>query len=112
MNTPTMLKFAANLSWLYTELPFLDRFAAAARDRFTAVECQFPYAFAPAEVAARLAEIRASDGSEHDYAEGSMGPKVRAARQFALATGRDALIGALDEVSSVLAGASGTRVTR
>lgn len=61
--------------------------------------------------AARLAEIRASDGSEHDYAEGSMGPKVRAARQFALATGRDALIGALDEVASVLAGASGTRIT-
>ena len=29
------LKFAANLSWLYTELPFLDRFATAARDRFT-----------------------------------------------------------------------------
>ena len=51
-----MPQFAANLSLMYPELPFLDRFAAAARDRFTAVECQFPYAFAPAELAARLAD--------------------------------------------------------
>lgn len=51
-----MPQFAANLSLMYTELPFLDRFAAAARDRFTAVEFQFPYAFASAEVAARLAD--------------------------------------------------------
>ena len=51
-----MPQFAANLSLMYTERPFLDRFAAAARDRFTAVEFQFPYAFAPAEVAARLAD--------------------------------------------------------
>jgi len=51
-----MPQFAANLSLMYTELPFLDRFAAAARDRFTAVEFQFPYAFAPAEVAVRLAD--------------------------------------------------------
>jgi len=51
-----MPQFAANLSLMYTELPFLDRFAAAARDRFTAVELQFPYAFAPAEVAARLTD--------------------------------------------------------
>ena len=49
-----MPQFAANLSLMYAELPFLDRFAAAARDRFTAVEFQFPYAHAPAEVAARL----------------------------------------------------------
>lgn len=51
-----MPQFAANLTLMYTELPFLDRFAAAARDRFTAVEFQFPYAFEPADVAARLAD--------------------------------------------------------
>ena len=51
-----MPQFAANLSLMYTELPFLDRFAAAARDRFTAVEFLFPYAFEPVEVAARLAD--------------------------------------------------------
>ena len=37
------MKLAANLSMLYAELPFLDRFAAAAADGFTAVEIQFPY---------------------------------------------------------------------
>ena len=49
-----MPKFAANLSMMYPELPFLDRFEAAAQDGFTAVEYLFPYAFSPAELAARL----------------------------------------------------------
>ncbi len=49
-----MPRFAANLSLLYTELPFLERFAAAAADGFTAVEYLFPYGFAAADIAARL----------------------------------------------------------
>ena len=49
-----MPRFAANLSLLYTELPFLDRFEAAARDGFTGVEFLFPYAWAPEEIVARL----------------------------------------------------------
>ena len=49
-----MPKFAANLSMLYPELAFLDRFEAAAQDGFKAVEYLFPYAFEPAEIAARL----------------------------------------------------------
>jgi hydroxypyruvate isomerase len=49
-----MLKFAANLSWLYQELPFLDRFDAAASSGFKAVEFLFPYQFNPAEMASRL----------------------------------------------------------
>ncbi|XXQ52604.1 2-oxo-tetronate isomerase [Xenophilus aerolatus] len=49
-----MPRFAANLSMLYTELPFLDRFAAAAADGFEAVEYLFPYEHAPADLAARL----------------------------------------------------------
>lgn len=49
-----MPRFAANLSFLYQELDFLDRFAAAARDGFQAVEYLAPYPFAPAEIAARL----------------------------------------------------------
>lgn len=49
-----MPKFAANLTLMYAEYPMLDRFAAAARDGFAAVEMQMPYAFAPAELAARL----------------------------------------------------------
>src|ERR1700732_4566759 len=51
-----MLKFAANLSWLYQELPFLDRFDAAARSGFKAVEFLFPYQFNPAEISRRLHE--------------------------------------------------------
>ncbi|MBN9205646.1 2-oxo-tetronate isomerase [Methylibium petroleiphilum] len=51
-----MPRFAANLTLLYTELPFLDRAAAAARDGFEAVECQFPYEHSAAEFAARLAD--------------------------------------------------------
>ena len=38
-----MLRFAANLSFMYGEFAFPDRFAAAARDGFTAVEYLFPY---------------------------------------------------------------------
>lgn len=49
-----MPRFAANLSMLFTEAPFLDRFAAAAEAGFTAVEYHFPYDFPPAELAQRL----------------------------------------------------------
>ena len=40
-----MPQFAANLTMLFTELPFLDRFEAAARAGFHAVEFLFPYAY-------------------------------------------------------------------
>ncbi|THV12336.1 2-oxo-tetronate isomerase [Rhizobium rhizophilum] len=46
-----MPKFAANLSMMFNEVPFLDRFAAAADCGFTAVEYLFPYDH-PAEVVA------------------------------------------------------------
>jgi len=49
-----MPRFAANLSMLYTEHAFLDRFAAAAADGFQAVEYLFPYDYPAAEIAARL----------------------------------------------------------
>ncbi|KAA0218156.1 MAG: hydroxypyruvate isomerase [Lautropia sp.] len=49
-----MPRFAANLSLMYTELPFLQRFEAAAADGFRAAEFLFPYEFAAAEVAAAL----------------------------------------------------------
>ncbi len=49
-----MPRFAANLSMLYPEHAFLDRFAAAARDGFKAVEYVFPYAFDPGEIVMRL----------------------------------------------------------
>lgn len=49
-----MPRFAANLSMLYTELAFLDRFAAAAADGFTAVEFLFPYEWPAEQLAALL----------------------------------------------------------
>ena len=49
-----MPRFAANLSTLFTEHPFMERFAAAAAAGFTAVEIQFPYAFPAAEIATAL----------------------------------------------------------
>jgi hypothetical protein len=49
----TMPQFAANLSMLYPELDFLDRFEAAAGRRLQGVEYLFPYAYDKAELAAR-----------------------------------------------------------
>ncbi len=49
-----MPRFAANLSLMYGEHAFLDRFAAAAADGFDAVEFLFPYEHAPADIAAAL----------------------------------------------------------
>jgi len=52
-----MPQFAANLSMLYPELDFLDRFEAAAQDGFRAVEYLFPYAHEPLDLAARLKDL-------------------------------------------------------
>ena len=49
-----MPRFAANLSLLYTEHPFMERFGAAATDGFDAVEYLFPYAYPPEALAAAL----------------------------------------------------------
>jgi hydroxypyruvate isomerase len=43
-------RFAANLSMMYTEHAFLDRFAAAAADGFAAVEYLFPYEYPAAQL--------------------------------------------------------------
>lgn len=49
-----MPRFAANISMMFTELPFLDRIAAASRNGFDAVEFLFPYEHEASEIAARL----------------------------------------------------------
>jgi hydroxypyruvate isomerase len=49
-----MLTFAANLSWIFQEHAFLDRFAAAADAGFSTVEYLFPYDHDPGAIAARL----------------------------------------------------------
>jgi hydroxypyruvate isomerase len=45
-----MPRFAANLSMMFNEVPFLDRFKAASQAGFTAVEFLFPYEHSPEEV--------------------------------------------------------------
>lgn len=49
-----MPRFAANLTMLFTELPFMQRFEAAAKAGFDAVEYLFPYAMPKQELAAAL----------------------------------------------------------
>ncbi|MFL6797388.1 MAG: hydroxypyruvate isomerase family protein [Xanthobacteraceae bacterium] len=50
-----MPRFAANLAYLFTERPPIERFAAAAAAGFEAVELQFPYELAPSAVKTELA---------------------------------------------------------
>jgi hydroxypyruvate isomerase len=49
-----MPQFAANLTMLFNEVPFLDRFEHAARAGFDAVEFLFPYAYPAQEIKKRL----------------------------------------------------------
>ncbi|MEO6624773.1 MAG: hydroxypyruvate isomerase [Burkholderiaceae bacterium] len=49
-----MPKFAANLTMLFNEVPFLDRFEHAAKAGFNAVEFLFPYAFDAKDIKQRL----------------------------------------------------------
>jgi hydroxypyruvate isomerase len=49
-----MPQLAANLTMMYNELPFLERFEAAAQDGFKGVEYLFPYAYSKQQLADRL----------------------------------------------------------
>lgn len=53
-----MTKLAANLSMLFTEYAFMDRFEAAALAGFKAVELQFPYAYDVHQIAAKLQQFQ------------------------------------------------------
>ena len=53
-----MLQFSANLSFMFNEWNFMDRFAAAADAGFTSVEYLFPYDFAPDAIATALQKNR------------------------------------------------------
>jgi hydroxypyruvate isomerase len=55
-----MPRFAANLTMLFTEVPFLDRFARAAAAGFSAVEFLFPYPYAVGDLRAALDRHRLS----------------------------------------------------
>lgn len=62
------------------------------------------------DAAHRLDAVGTRAARDLELAEGSMGPKVRAAVRFASATDRPAAIGALADAAAIVAGAAGTRV--
>ncbi|MEX1035700.1 MAG: 2-oxo-tetronate isomerase [Sneathiella sp.] len=80
------LKLAANLSFLYPDLPFLDRFAAAACDGFRGVEYLFPYDFGPAEIRKRLED----NGLDQVLFNLRAGDFLKGERGLASLTGREA----------------------
>ena len=98
-----MPRFAANLSMMFTEVPFLDRFEAAAKAGFTAVEFLFPYEFPADEIAARLKQFGLTQALFNlppgDWAKGERGisalpgreaefvESLAIARPYAAATG-------------------------
>jgi carbamate kinase len=60
--------------------------------------------------ARRLDRVAVSELAGHQFAAGSMGPKVKAAARFASKTGKRAAIGSLDDIAAIVAGAAGTNV--
>lgn len=57
-----------------------------------------------------LGRVTPQELEGRDFPAGSMGPKVEAARAFAVATGHRAVIGSLDHIEDMLAGTAGTQV--
>ena len=98
-----MPRFAANIDWLFTEVPFLQRFAHAAQAGFGAVECMFPYAWPAQELAAQAraagVQVVLHNLPAGDWAAGERGlacdparvaqfrASVQQARDYALALG-------------------------
>ena len=80
-----MPQFAANLSMLYPELDFLDRFEAAAKDGFKAVEYLFPYPYERRQLAARLKD----NGLQQVLFNAPPGDWDRGERGLACLPGRD-----------------------
>ena len=82
-----MPKFAANLTMLFNEVPFLDRFALAAQAGFEAVEFLFPYAFPAHEIRRRLGfrrldqDRRGARGRPHRLGH-RPGPRARGPRSM------------------------------
>ncbi|MBC8007420.1 MAG: TIM barrel protein [Prolixibacteraceae bacterium] len=80
-----MPQFAANLHYLFGEIPFLDRFEAAAAAGFKAVEFQVPYDYTTAELSARLR----SNALKMVLFDAPMGDWARGDRGLAAVPGRE-----------------------
>jgi hydroxypyruvate isomerase len=97
-----MPRFAANLHYLFSELPFLDRFEAAARAGFRGVEAQVPYHQPAAELVARLRdndlEMVLLDTPQGDWDAGERGLASLPGRE---AEFRDGVALAIDYASAL-----------
>ena len=86
-----MPNFAANLSMMFTELPFLERFEAAAQVGFKAVEFLFPYDFPAAAIATRLERFDLRQVLFNlppgDWTKGERGLAILPGREEVFATG-------------------------
>jgi hydroxypyruvate isomerase len=75
-----MPKFCANLSMLYNEVDFIDRFAAAAKDGFKGVEYLFPYAYPKEQLVEKLKQYNLTQVLHNlpagDWAKGERGIAV------------------------------------
>jgi hydroxypyruvate isomerase len=80
-----MLRFAANLSFLFGDVPFLDRFERAAAAGFKGVEYLFPYDYRADEISARLSDNGLSqilfNAPPGDWAAGDRGLAALAGRE-------------------------------
>src|SRR5579862_1700661 len=81
-----MPRFAANLGFLFPELPFLERFEAAARAGFTAVEFASPYEYPASELRSRLDAA----GLTQVLINSPAGNRAAGERGFACLPGREA----------------------
>ena len=92
-----MPRFAANLSMMFNEVPFLERFGQARAAGFEAVEFLFPYEFPAADIAAQLREHGLTQAlfnmAPGDWANGERGMAALPGRE---AEFRDAVEQALD----------------
>ncbi|PXW24801.1 2-oxo-tetronate isomerase [Paraburkholderia caballeronis] len=92
-----MPRFAANLTMMYREHDFLDRFKAAADDGFHGVEYLFPYDYDAGALAARLADhglVQALfNGPPGDWAKGERGLASLPGREDEFRRGIDTALG-------------------
>ena len=97
-----MPRFAANLSMMFNEVPFLDRFALAAKAGFKGVEFLFPYEHPAAEIAARLKDNGLQqvlfNAPAGDFAKGERGMAAIPGKQAAF---RDSIKMALEHATAL-----------
>jgi len=98
-----MLRLCANLGFLFCEVPFLDRFTAAARAGFAGVEYASPYEYEPRELRARLDD----NGLAQALINTIPGDRAKGDRGLACLPGREAEFRASIDQALDYAGALG-----